>query len=82
MSKQEKWMLYAAQIQSALADVFNEDNDNFIDANSDDFDATQFFHALSNVVPTIMFNKLTGDNKNYLEFNHISNQLIFQFTDK
>ena len=48
----------------------------------DDENMTDFMHALANVAPTMIFNGLTGANKNHLEFNHIANQLCFQYMDK
>ena len=64
-----------------LADQLqNEDNENYIDINQ--IDLTDFFHALANVLPTYVFNKHTGDNKNQLEFNHVANQLCFQYYAK
>jgi hypothetical protein len=80
MSKQktEKWITYAVEIQSALHEAFNngsirlnefEDSENF----------KQFLHALSTVVPGSLFNKLTGDDKNFLEYNHLANKLCFEY---
>jgi len=33
-------------------------------------------------MPTMIFNGFTGENKNHFEFNHIANQLVFQFSTK
>jgi len=45
-----------------------------------DSNATEFFHALSNLVPAMFYNQFTSDEKvNILEFNHIANHLIFQY---
>jgi len=60
--------------------ITNEENENYIDMN--EVDLTDFFHALANVLPTYIFNKYTGENKNQLEFNHVANQLCFQYSVK
>jgi len=33
-------------------------------------------------MPTMIYNTLTGENKNFLEFNHLANQLVLQFNKK
>lgn len=38
-----------------------------------------FIHALANMVPTHIYNKLSGQEKNCLEFNYVANQLVFEF---
>lgn len=60
--------------------IQNEDNENHIDL--EDVDLTDFFHALSNILPTYVFNKYTGEDKNQLEFNHVANKLCFQYSTK
>lgn len=84
MESTEKWIGYSVKIMGALQELFDEDSEHFIDVNQivEEDGLTDFFHALSNVVPTKVFNKLTGDDKNYLEFNHLANQLVFQFSNK
>jgi hypothetical protein len=79
--KQEKWMTYAVLIQSAIAEMFEDGANNFIDKNDfdDEQNAKDFLHALANVAPTHLFNKLTNDDKNMLEFNHVANQLCFEY---
>jgi len=58
----------------------NDENENYIDMN--EVNLTDFFHALANVLPTYIFNKYTGEYKNQLEFNHVANQLCFQYSTK
>lgn len=43
---------------------------------------THFTHALANIAPAHIFNQLTGENKSSLEFNHLANQLCFQYSTK
>lgn len=83
MNKQELWMTYAVQIQSVLQLLFEKDSEHYVGDNFfEDGDATQFFHALANVVPAVVFQRITGISKTYLEFNHIANQLCFQYLEK
>ena len=77
----EKWIMYAAQISSVLGELFDEDSEKYI-GSLEDIDLAQFFHALANAAPATLFNKLTGGNKNILEFNHLANSLVFQYSDK
>lgn len=81
MEQNGKWLQYAILLQSQIADIFNPDSENYI--NPDDFEdennGTAFFHALANVMPCHMFNKLTGEDVDMLGFNHNANRLIMQF---
>lgn len=70
---------YAAKIYSHIAEIFDEECDYYI--SKEDLDLTLFFHALSTMAPNVLFNKLTYDDKNNLEFNHLMNQLCFQFSN-
>lgn len=44
--------------------------------------ANEFFYALSTLAPLHVYNKLTGEDLDPLEFNHVMNRLIFQFAGK
>lgn len=77
----EKWIQYAAKISNCLGELFEEDSQHYLGKMTDE-DLTDFFHALANVVPTSVFNKITGNKKNHLHFNHIANQLVFQYSKK
>lgn len=83
MKNQEKYLQYAAMLTGKVSELFDEDveSDYHIDQNEfkDDSNLTDFIHALANVMPTHLFNKVTGGDKNQLEFNHIANQLCFQY---
>lgn len=78
----EKEYQYAVKLNDQIVAMFNEDSENYIniDELEDEENATAFLHALANVMPTRLFNKLTNNDKNLLEFNHIANQLVFQFS--
>ena len=86
MKQQEKYLQYAAMLSGKIAELFDEDSesDYHIDQNElkEDGNLTDFFHALANVMPCHLFNKITGDDKNTLEFNHTANQLCFQYSKK
>jgi len=79
--KQEKWMTYAVLIQSAISEMFDDGANNYIDKNdfNDDQNLKDFLHALMNVVPCNIYGKITGDEKNMLESNHVANQLCFEY---
>ena len=76
-SKQDQ---YALKLLSQIGEVFQEDCDNYISVEEmqDEDNATDFIHALANIIPTHFFNKLTGNESNMLEFNHMANALVFQ----
>lgn len=70
----EKIIEYATLITEAITDKMEEDEMDFRY-----IDWTAFIYALSTVAPATMYNKLMGEEKNFLEFNHIANQLCFQY---
>lgn len=74
--KNRKKIQYAAAIREQLADMMeNEECSNYLDDWKENL--TEFFTAIHMAVTTI-FNDLTGEKKNFLEFDHIVNQLIVQ----
>lgn len=78
-------MHYTALLSSAILDAIqNEDSEFYIDIKEleNDDNMTEFSHALLNLAPMMIFQKLTGNNGNILELNHIANQLVFQFSEK
>ena len=82
--KQEKWMTYAVLIQEQICEMFQSGSNNHIDSSElqDENNLKDFLHALMNVVPCSVYGKLTGDEKNFLETNHIANQLCFEYMSK
>lgn len=84
MSKNEKYLQYAAMITGAIGSMFEEDSEWAVDQEElmEGDNLTHFIHALANVAPAHVFNNLTGDSKNHLEFNHVANQLCFQYMNK
>lgn len=76
-SKQEE---YTLKILDQLQELFSEDNDNRINIAEleDNTNASDFFHALANLAPTVVYAKLTQKDIGSLDFNHIANRLCFQ----
>ena len=72
---------YAQVIIGKMSEIFDKESEFHIDKNelSEGENATYFFHALINVMPSFIYNTLSGEEKNLLEVNHIGNQLIFQY---
>ncbi len=80
MNEQEKkQMQVTAKILEVINELINEDDNvkKMIDE-----DLTDFIHVITNHVPTMIFNRMTGDDKNLLQVNHIGNQLCFQYMNK
>lgn len=68
----EKQIQFAAIISAKIAELFDEDSE--LDHDEVINNATDFFHALANLVP----NQFTGEKLNGIQFNHLANQLVFQ----
>lgn len=75
---EKKQLQYYAKVMSALQTVFDEDSENYIDAFADDFSANDFFHVLATRAPQMIMAKLTSQEFDPLEFNHVCNKLIMQ----
>ena len=86
MEQTEKHLQYAAMLSWKIVELFDEDSESDFHIDHKELqegdNLTHFFHALANIMPTHLFNKITGDDKNNLEFNHIANQLVFQYYKK
>lgn len=68
----------ASKLLMNLGECLNdEDSEFYIDLT--EVNMTHFIHAMANILPTYIFNKYTGENKSQLEFNHVANQLCFQY---
>jgi hypothetical protein len=75
---------YAARIVDQLTEMFKDDScSNHIPISelSEGDNLKCFISALSCASATI-YNGLTGEEKNWLEFNHIANSLCFEFMIK
>ena len=84
MQEQPKWAQYAVILERHIKQIFTEDADDQIELSELDSEENlqAFFHALSTTVPCSIFNKLLGENKNHLEFNHTANLLCFGFMSR
>ena len=77
---------YAATILAAVDDMFhNKECQYYLDLEdmmSDGEKVKAFLHALSTIVPNTIWNKITGQEKNNLEYNHLANSLCFEFSKR
>lgn len=71
---------YFIKLCGAMNEIFEEESEHYIDLENmqEGDNATDFFHAVGNMLPTHIYNELTNSEKNCLQFNHIANQLIHQ----
>lgn len=86
MKKLKKEDEYAMKIMAKIQELFDDDSEGeTIDKEElmEDDNMTHFMHALSNLAPLMVYSRFTGDkNVNILSFNHIANQLVFQYANK
>ncbi len=78
--KEEIQMQFLVKILNALQTVFDEHSENYIDINKVEKDGNlnDLFYILGARAPQYIFSKITGQEPDTLEFNHICNKLIFQ----
>ena len=85
MNKEVKpYMRYAMILSQAVAEVFNEDSEYYIDLEEveSNGESTEFAHALLNVMPSIVSSDLLGTPSNLIDSNHVANKLCFQYGTK
>ncbi|CAL2056057.1 hypothetical protein [Tenacibaculum sp. 190524A05c] len=80
--EQNKYAYYAAILTDKVGELFDEDHDDCLDKEELSENLTDFFHALSSVMPCHLYNRFLNEQTNHLEFNHIANRLCFQFSTK
>jgi hypothetical protein len=80
MTDKSKQQEYTEKILDQLQQLFEESNENRIDITEleDNTNAADFFHALANLAPTVVYTKLTQKEIGTLDFNHIANRLCLQ----
>lgn len=82
----EKYQEYTQAILSKVAELFAEtEEQDAIISEKELFEGenlTYFFHALSNMVPSLLYNHFTKQEIDPLQFNHIANTLVFQYGQK
>ena len=67
MTNDDKIQQYTIKLLSIISEGLSEDEQLQEELQEDDGDnLTMFIHALANCVPTMMFNRMTGDDKNNL----------------
>lgn len=76
---QEKRYVYAARIAEKIVALIDEEitEEELLEGDN----LTQFIHALSTMAPNIIFKNITNKKTDDLEFNHIANRLVFQFSN-
>lgn len=80
--RDQKVLQYQMKIMEGLQHVLEEDDGDLFEEIQQDDNLTLFIHALGNYVPAVFYNKMTGENLTILQFNHVANQLCFQFMIK
>ena len=72
---------YALAIIAAISNLFDDENEYHIDIEEleEGNNLTDFIYSLANVMPSYFYNRITGEEVNTLEFNHIANKLCFQY---
>lgn len=75
---------YAVKLLSAIQNCFDGDSENHIaiEELTEGDNLTDFMHAVANTVPAMLYCKFTNEDVNNLEFNHIANKLVFQYSNK
>ena len=78
----DKHKQYTGKILAQLEQLFDEKCDNHISVEelAEGDNANAFIHALATLAPGFIYSKLTAQNVDALEFNHIANNLVFQYT--
>lgn len=82
MKKVNKSDQYSTKLLLQIQEMFeDESGGNYIDRQelTDPATLKDFLHAVMNIVPTMIFCKMTGDDKNMIEVNHVANQLLFEY---
>lgn len=74
----KRQMQYYVKIAGALNTLFEEDSENYINVFAKDFNANDFIYVLATRVPQMVVAKLTNNEFDPLEFNHVCNRLIMQ----
>lgn len=76
----DKTTQYAMAVSDAILSLFRDEEDDgnyHFHFELEDVDATKFFTGMI-IGCNLVFNKLTQEQKNNLEFTHICNQLVVQ----
>jgi hypothetical protein len=71
-------MQYHLKITNALSSIFEEESENYINVFDENFSMNDFIHVLATRAPQMIVIKLTSEEFDPLEFNHLCNKLIMQ----
>lgn len=74
----KKQLQYFVKVSGALNCIFDKESENYIDVFAPDFNVNDFIHVLSPRVPQLIVAKLTNNEFDPLEFNHVCNKIIMQ----
>lgn len=85
MSKNNgKHLEYATIILGKLSELFDKDNESNYHIDLKELEEgdnmTDFVQALANIVPNHLVNSLTNQDNTTIEFNHMANILVFQYS--
>lgn len=72
-----KQVEYTTKLLSKIQEIFEED-EQFRNELEESNNATDFIHALANIVPASVYGNLTNQDISLIDFNHIANKLCFQ----
>jgi hypothetical protein len=81
---EEKTKKYTLYVFSQLSEMLSDENCNYyvsLQELQDNENLKCFIYALS-CASAMLFNRMTGGEKTWLEFNHIANSLCFEFMNK
>lgn len=73
----KKYAEYSITLLDILQEAVNEGRINFQNISEEGY-ATEFIHALANIVPAQVYSKITGEEIASLDFNYIANKLCVQ----
>jgi len=75
----EKWAYYSHLIAEGIKQVMLDNNILEELAEDEGNNYKHFLHALATGAPSYIYNSLSNTEVSQLEFNHIANELCFQF---
>lgn len=82
--EQQKFLEYSEKVTRVLGLLFNKESEFCLNEFElgEDVDVKNLIHAFANVAPCYLYNKITGEDADWLEFNHLANHLNFEFMTK
>lgn len=75
---------YATKLVGMISEILDENSESVFKIDSKEFEEgdnlTHFIHALTNIMPTYIYGYFTKEDVSLLDFNHIANHLVFQYS--